>query len=132
MSFSFSQLGQYILHDSSVNSIITQDTTLQFLFKEGYFDMNHQQYSNCSMSLIIEKLRCFPIDSVCYIEERKGKRISTLTFASFTKLVKKYAFVIESEYYSLFENAILLLGNIKNKFICIKITDIDSISFATE
>ena len=131
MDFLNCKFNQYILHESSIKSIFMEQSRIKIVFDDGFYDKKHKQYQNCAIEIIINQLNNFSIDSFCYIEKRKRKTITSISFNSFLKMLRKDSFKVMMDYYSDFERAIVLIGNIKNSIICFKVTDIDSLSFFT-
>lgn len=129
MDFLNCKFNQYILHESSIKSIFVEQSRIKIIFDDGFYDKKHKQYQNCAIEIIINKLNHFSIDSFCYIEKRKRKSITRISFHSFLKMLRKDSFKVMMDYYSDFERAIVLIGNIKKSIICFKVTDIDSLSF---
>ena len=123
----------YLLHDSSIDTIYLDGSNIYLNFNSGFFDYKHNQLENCKIIVTIKDLSKLNINSFINIKKTISKRKSTvykqILFADFEKMLLKNNFEIEAEYYSDFERAILLVGKVGNYGLEFKITDIDKLDF---
>ena len=129
MNFLAPELCAFYLHDSSINNVVLEESKTTLYFKDGFFDAEHNQKQNCKIVLYSslfdpkESLFCYQITITDPIP------CDDISLDSFCDMISKDAFVIEVEYYSEFEKALLLIGKIGCKNVTFKITDIEKVEF---
>ena len=132
MNFLDKDLRSFLLHESSIKSIDCEKGQIILNFNKGFYNENHIQQTNCKTIIKIKHLEMSNIDCFMSVLEL-GKTIKkSRNFSRLQKMLKKCECYIESEYYSEFERALLIVGYINYKLIYIKITDIDMILFECE
>lgn len=129
MHFLSEELRIFFLHESSIEKICCEEHNIIFYFKKGFWDENHIQKNNCRMVIQVDGMTDRSIDSFFDVIRNKRGKKRYVQFCWLQKQLKKYDYGVELEYYSEFEQSLLLEGFINGETIYIKITDINNISF---
>lgn len=126
----------FLLHESSIKKISYEASRLILEFNRGFRNKNHEELANCKIIIAVKNMRETSISSFLSIykstEGRYCTKSTQLSLSKFSKMLLKGDFIIESEFYSEFERAILLFGYISNHRIELKITDIEQLEFLFE
>lgn len=107
----------YILHDCTINNICIEDSSLILEFIDGPYIKNDnmdevKKLYKCQMNIIIEHLEKGKEYEHINIQVAHKKKIKTIHFYKFAKLVKKIKFKIYLNYYSNFANSMLIKGTL--------------------
>lgn len=128
MHFLDEKLRKIWLHDSSIKSVSCDRSEIILTFEKGFRDSNHNLKSNCQLLICINNLNTQNVN--CFVDIKVLNRFRRyVRFDSFVKMLQKSDFVVEVEYYSEFERALLLIGQLGDADILLKISDIEKISF---
>ena len=122
----------FFLHDSSVKTVICEDSLVIFCFDKGFWTSNHVHLNKCKILLKISSITPYNIDKFFVVKRKKKNRTKDIQFCDLCKLLNRDTFKIEKEYYSEFERSILLVGRIVEYEYEITVTDIDEIKFEFE
>ena len=119
---------EFLLHDSSINNVECAKSRLTLDFKHGFYNKDHKQLESCKVVISIES--CDPNNVNSFFKvKRCGFINKEILFERFQKMIRHDNLVVESEFYSEFERAVLIFGRIQQDHFELKITDIDKISF---
>ena len=129
MHFLSEELRGIYLHESNIKEILCEASRLEVRFGLCSFDSEDTQGKNLVMVININNITPQNIDSYVRIVRPQKLIKNNLSFSGFKKLLRKNEFIIESEYYSEFERALLLIGYLNDAPVHFKITDIDKLSF---
>lgn len=130
----FGKCIEYGLHDTYVNDIIIEENGLTFLFEEGVYILNDTGKETslskpCKMCINIEDFDKNSLFEHCLFYKCHKNHFSEVEFSDIKKLLSKYRFVIDLDFYSTFARAISLRGHIGKYLAEIRITEIQSIEF---
>lgn len=136
MNFLDEILRDFWLHESSVSQIDCEDSQLVFNFNRGFWNDKHEQLEKCKLIVKIQYLEVNSVNSFVSIQKSVVKKncilSKSISFSQLEKLLQKSEFEVETEYYSEFERAMLIVGRISKYRIDMKITDIDELIFLFE
>ena len=128
-----SEIGKYLLHESSMKEFICDKSQINIVFDDGFWTKTHNQLEQCKIILKIDNLEKNNADHFVNIKRsivrKRGVFSRQISIAELEIMLKKNKLFIDSEFYSDFEHAILIFGRISRYAIEIKITDIKEISF---
>ena len=132
MHFLDKKLRNFWLHESRISGIVCEDTQLVIIFDKGFFGEDHVQKNNCRILVNIHELT--PNNTGRYVNITRTQSIvkNEISLFKFNRLLNKYRFVVDLEYYSEFERSMFLIGYVNGAIFHFKITDIDEISFFYE
>lgn len=122
----------YGLHDTDLTEIRIEDSCIVLNFPAGVYelDTNGKELSLTSMCKMVLHLRYSQniLDNIC-ITKRKKDRTRDITFYELENMLSKCCFEIENNYYSEFDNSMLLKGYIGLYNVELIITDIIKYDF---
>ena len=126
---------KYGLHDCKSNNIVIGKDYVKFYFDNGVYRLDDSGKEKCLtkrclMSIELENLNDNSIDSFIEIREIYKRKIKEINFVKIFSLLKRNEFVITANYYSFFNNTILIRGYIEKKAYEISICNIRKIVFS--
>jgi len=127
-------LYKYGLHDCMIDDIIIDNGNVVFVFGSGIYMLDPSGKEirlTKSCKVIVELDETNPQQALNYIDVVKIFResISEVDCADFVEIVKQFKFSIILNYYSYFNNSILLKGYVNNSKYEITISEIRRIAF---
>lgn len=136
MRFLNSNINKFGLHDTSVNNVEYIPDYIIFTLDSGVYFLNIdgkeiEKTSSCIIKIKISGLNENTLFQHIEIVKYKynKRKIREIQFSDFTKMLEKNEFNIEFDYYSDFARSILLIGDVKDSAIVIRIEDIENIEF---
>ena len=112
-------INKYGLHDCSVKSLVVQNDSIELLFK-GLYELDEQGKEKdltdeCRMTISLNLSDSQNIEDYIEINQIHRGRIKELSLKNFMKIIHNFCFDIEMDFYSQFNNSMLLKGFI-NKY----------------
>lgn len=131
----FDNIIKYALHDTEISKVVYNNNfKITFCFKTGIYLLNQigkeaEKTQQCVLDIF---LRSNADPCLNFIEVKKfyKSRHKDIEFKDFIKLIEKNCFEVISEYYSFFDNSILLKGFIGKYGIELIISEIENITYS--
>ena len=125
---------KYGLHDSRINKVDFKNDTLTLSFDEGAYNLDSngretEKTTSCKLVITLRDKNIEDISQYVTVSKTRKGRVKEISFDDLLSLLKKNYFEIDNDYYSYFNNAILLRGYIAKYSVAIEITDIQKMEF---
>lgn len=133
MNLKFDEIKKYGLHDTEIDNVEINDGTLIVDISSGVFYLDSfgkelAKSKNCKIIFEIGGLNKQNVYEHLEIFKKRKNTVKEIKFDNFKKLLNTNIFSIDGNYYSDFNNSILLKGFLGKFQIEITIFDIDKIS----
>ena len=127
-------LYKYGLHDCIINNISCEKNQVTFAFNSGVYnlDLSGKEISLTSACKLIIEIDSQDLNNVCnYVITRKIMKNKCLEVAlnDLINMINDFYFEVEINYYSHFNDTLLIKGSIKNEFYEITISNVNKIQF---
>lgn len=131
MKKTFEQLSHYGFHDTEITSFDNEGLVVYLNFDEGIYNLDELGRESALTPPLTISIKVN--SSFNYIDEaieikKYGRKMTYIDFSSFKNYLIKKSFGIMFDYYSIFNNSILFVGDCGEEEITISIKDIEEIS----
>lgn len=120
---------KYGLHDCIISKVNFENSILSLSFNKGvyYLDNENKELSlspSCICNLTLPELHFDDIVEYITINKKRKNRVVEISYQKLCKMLENNYMSIDNDYYSFFNNSLLLKGFIGKYQVEIEITDI--------